>query len=471
MEARMERISPEEMQAVVDTFSRHVNRGQVEYLRAGHLDVLERARKGAGFTEPLKGRRMYDCFTSAGCFNVGRSNSRVREALARALARFDLGTSGLVSRPKVDLARRLVQLAPGDLNRVHLAAGGGDAVDAAIKLARGATGRPEVLSTRQAYHGHTGFALSANGKPHYRAFCEPLMPGFRFAPFNDLEEAQRQCSRNTACVMVEPVQGEAGIFVGRKDYLQGLRSLCDQTGALLLFDEIQTGFGRTGKMFACEHTGVVPDLMTIAKSMGGGLFPNAALLYRERDPIRSFLSANPDFHPSSTGGSDLGCAVSLQVIEVIEEEGLCDNARRMGSLFKEGLLEVQKENPDIIREVRGIGLMLGVEYIHEFLGPMMSDALARQNVFAAYSGNAPQVMRFMTPLTITEDDVERLVAAIRAAVADMRTLLPLALPAARVPYLLRLLNNERVQTRLFGLLRQLEEGLSPRRGASDNDEE
>ncbi|MFH1532633.1 MAG: aminotransferase class III-fold pyridoxal phosphate-dependent enzyme, partial [Pseudomonadota bacterium] len=308
----MEGISKTEQRRVVAQFARHVNRGQVAYLRAGHLDVLETARRGIGFVDGFTGRPMVDAFTSAGCFNVGRSNPRVLAALREALGTWDCGTPGLDSAPRQALRARLAKIAPGDLDRVLLCAGGGDAVDAAIKLARAATGRVEILSTVKAYHGHTGFALSANGKPHYRDYCEPLSPGVRFVPFGDLDAARRQVSENTAAVLVEPVQGEAGIFPAPEGYIEGLRELCDATGALLILDEIQTGFGRTGRLFACEHSGVVPDLMTLAKALGGGAFPNAALLWRDVEPLASFARAHPNFH-RTTGGTEVACLTSLAV--------------------------------------------------------------------------------------------------------------------------------------------------------------
>lgn len=449
----------ESKQAIVERFARHINRGQVEYLRAGHLDVIESERSGAGFVDLFTHRRILDCFTSAGCFNVGRGNQRIRAALRDGLRQYTLGEPGCDSPPRLALRKRLALVAPGDLTGVLLAAGGGDAIDMAIKLARASTGRPQVVATHLAYHGHTGFALSANGKAHYRAYAEPLMPGFSFVPFNDLASMRRVAGQNTAAILVEPVQGEAGIYVGTPDYLRGLRQLSDELGCLLIFDEIQSGFGRTGRFFACEHAGVVPDLMTIAKSMGGGLYPNAALLYRELPAITDFLSANPDFHPT-TGGADLGCLVSLAVIDAIEEDGLCARAEVLGTRLRSELAELRTTYPEIIKEVRGVGLMVGIEYIHEFLGPMMSDALARHGVFAAYSGNAPQVMRFMPPPAMTDLDMDGLLAAIRSAVADMQTLLPVALPAARIPILRRLLNDERVQTRLFGALRTTEDLLA-----------
>jgi acetylornithine/succinyldiaminopimelate/putrescine aminotransferase len=450
-------MTPAQKARLERDFMRHINRGQVRYLRAGHLDVIERDRLGAGFTDPLSGRRLIDAFSSAGSFNVGRLNPEVLAALDQALDTLDMGSHGLVSRPKLELAQLLAGIAPPGLTRVHFAAGGGDAVDCALKLARGATGRTGIVSTVKAYHGHTGLALSANGKPHYRAYCEPLSPGFRFVPFNDLEAMEQVVDRETAAVIVEPVQGEAGIFVGTPDYLEGLRQLCDRQGALLIFDEIQTGFCRTGRMFACQHSGVVPDIMTVAKSLGGGLYPNAAVLYRDVPTLTDFVDEDPWFHRTVGGGSDLGCRVSLAVIRYLQQNRVWENATTQGARLRQALDDLRLQNPRIIREVRGIGLMLGIEYLHEFMGPMMSDALARHGVFAAYSGNAPQVMRFMVPVTIGDDDMDRLIASIGAAVADMKRILPIALPAARIPGVLKLINDERVQTALFGALRRFED--------------
>ncbi len=450
-------LTAKDKKKIVSTFSRYINAGQVKYLKAGHLDVIETRRSVATFTDPLSGKVMYDCFSSAGCFNVGRRNPVIIKALKEALSRYDLGTSHLVSESKLALARKLTAIAPGDLNSVFFASGGGDAVDCAIKLTRAVTKREKIISTVKAYHGHTGFALSANGKEHYRKYFEPLMPGFSFVPFNDLEAMRQAADKDTAAIIVEPIQGEAGIFTGDTEYLQGLREICDATGAMLIFDEVQTGFGRTGKMFAAEHSGVIPDILALAKSIGGGIFPNGAVLYRPTEAVQSFLKSYPDFHPTYTGGSDIACHVSLKVIEYIEKEDLCARATRNGKKLKDALERLRRENPKIIREVRGIGMMVGIEYIHEFLGPMMSDALAKNGIFAAYSGNAPQVMRFMLPIAAKDEDVNMVIEAIRAAVSDMKTLLPIALPAAKIPGVLKMLNNEKVQTVTFNWIRSIED--------------
>jgi acetylornithine/succinyldiaminopimelate/putrescine aminotransferase len=283
------------------------------------------------------------------------------------------------------------------------------------------------------------------------------MPGFTFVPFNDLDAMRQAVSRRTAAVILEPIQGEAGIFPADPDYLRGLRQLCDETGAVLIFDEIQTAWGRSGRLFASEHSGVVPDIMTLAKSLGGGLYPNAAVLYRSEGILPGFVDAHPDFHETTSGGSELACRVSLKVIEILTRERLWENAASKGSRLKDALNQLRTENPGIIKAVRGVGLMVGIEYIHEFMGPMMSDALARNGVFAAYSGNAPQVMRFMPPITLTDQELDQMIASIRAAVKDMKTVLPVALLAARVPAIRQLLNTEGFQTVLFGFLRSIED--------------
>ena len=464
-DARAPLMTAGEKQEIEEVFGRHINRGQVAYLKSGHLDVLEVEREGIHFTDPASGREMADCFTAAGCFSVGRHNPVVLAALDRAIAEYDMGSAGMVSAAKVELARKLCAIAPGDISRVLFSSGGGDAIDGALKLARGATGRADIIATVKAYHGHTGFALSANGKPHYREHFEPLMPGFTMVPFGDLDAMRAVVGDSTAAIIIEPVQGEAGIFLASADYLRGLRKLCDEVGALLIFDEVQTGFGRTGRMFASEHSGVVPDIMAVAKAIGGGIYPNAAILYRESALLTDFVSAHADFHPTSTGGSDIGCRVSLAVIDYIEAQGLCENAERQGDALRAALTALMTENPKIIKEVRGIGLMVGIEYIHEFLGPLMSDALAKRGVFAAYSGNAPQVMRFMLPLTVDDDELGQVIAAIRGAVADMKRILPVALIAAKIPPVLKLLNRADVQTRVFGALRQVEDFADRVRGS------
>jgi putrescine aminotransferase len=438
-------------------FGKHISKGQVRYLRCGHLDTLERKRKGVRFMDASSGRMFYDAFTSAGCFNVGRMNESVIQALDEALDKYDMGSEGFLSVPKIELADYLSNLTPGNLNRVILCAYGGDACACAMKLARAATGRNQIITMVKAYHGHEGFSLSGNGKDYYKHLFVPLMPGFKLAPFNDLEAVKQIASSDTAAIVIEPVQGEAGIHVSTPEFIRGLRELCNRLGILLVFDEVQTGVGRTGKLWASEHYGVLPDIMFIAKSLSGGLYPNAAVIFREEGLPAEYVNKNPFFHRSFSGGSDLACTVSIRVLDFVVTNRLWENAAIMGNYFKTGLIKLWNENPRIIKEVRGLGLMIGIEYQYEFVGAIMSECLSRQGIWAVFSGNAPQVMRFQVPITVTREEIEDILEKIRCALKNLRKYLVVLIPLSRISFIRHLLNNVHMQIIAFNLIRDIEE--------------
>ncbi len=444
-------------EAKLRLFGTHISHGQVRYLRCAHLDMHEDRRAGIKFIEKETGRPIIDAFSSAGCFNVGRGNPAIVEALAEAARDYDMGSALLLSPEKIEFAKKLVSICPGDLKKMMYAGSGADAIEGALKLAIGATGRKEVISMDKAYHGHSGFTLSANGKEYYKELFRPLMPEFRFVHHGDLDEVKKAASRSTAAIILEPVQGEGGIHVATTEYLKGLRRLCDDLGIMLLFDEVQTGFCRTGRFWGSEHSGVVPDIMMVAKSIGGGVFPNAALIYRDIPVLANFVNKNPFFHVSSGGGTDIGCRVSSKVIDYLIENRVWENAERAGKRFKEGLNQITDENPRIVKEIRGQGLMIGVEYQYEFIGALMADCLAREGVWAVFSGNAPQVMRFQIPITVTMEEVEDLLVRIRKAVRRMKPYLVIFFPMARIPFIRMMLDNMHVQIKAFNFLRDIEE--------------
>lgn len=446
-----------EKEAMLKLFGRHVSYGQVRYLRCAHLDVHEDRRSGIKFVDKETGKPIIDAFTSAGCFNVGRGNPIIIETLERAAGEVDMGSALLLSEAKIEFAKKLVSVCPGDLKKMLYAGSGADAIEGALKLAIGATGRKEVISMLKAYHGHSGFTLSANGKDYYKEMFQPLIPEFRFVHHGDLDEVKRIASKKTAAIILEPVQGEGGIHVASNEYLRGLRKLCDELGIMLLFDEVQTGFGRTGRLWGSEHSGVIPDIMMVAKSISGGVYPNAAMIYRNIPLLTNFVNKNPFFHPTSGGGSDLGCRVSTKVLDYLIENRVWENAARAGKRFKEGLEDITRENPKIVKEVRGQGLMIGVEYQYEFIGALMADCLAREGVWAVFSGNAPQVMRFQIPTTVSMDEIEDLLVRIRNAVRRMKPYLVIFFPMARIPFIRMMLDNMHVQIKAFNFLRDIEE--------------
>jgi len=402
--------------AALEVFSGHVNPQKARMLKSAGLDILEGRREGACVWD-LTGEKYVDCISSAGSFNVGRHNPEIVRALREALDDHDMGSFFLCHGPQAKLAEKLAQLTPGDLQYTMFGCGGGEANDFAIKLARGFSMKTEVISTDKAYHGHTGFSLSAIGRDAYKKPFEPLMPGFKRVPFNDMAAMESAVSPDTAAVILEPVLGEGGIHPAEHDYLLGVRELCDRNEALLILDEIQTGLGRTGKMFCAEHSGVVPDILTLGKSLGGGLYPISATVYREE--LGDFLVTHPFVHLSTFGGSDLGCTVALAAIEFVIRNRLPEHAAAMGERFQSGFDELGTRYPDLLLESRRKGLMMGLQFTNPSIGPRMSYQLARNGVLALYSGNEPSVMRLMPPLVIRPEEVDFVLAALDRSLAAL----------------------------------------------------
>ena len=328
-------------QALAD-FAEYVGPMKARTMKNAGLDIIEGRREGASVWD-LTGKKYIDCQTGSGIMNVGRHNREIVQALKDALDTLDIGVFLLCSKQKADLAKKLAEITPGDLKCTIFGTGGGEANDAALKLARGYTMKKEIIYAQKAYHGHTGFALSAIGRDAYKEPFEPLIPGFKMVPFGNAQAVRDVFTKDTAAVILEPIQGEGGINLPPEGYLQEVRKICDEHEALLILDEIQTGFARTGKMFASEHWGVVPDIMTVAKSLGGGIYPISATIFKEE--LMDFFVPHPFIHLSTFGGSDLGCIVGLAVIDYIEKNHLAENAARMGDRFRAGFDRFLKDYP------------------------------------------------------------------------------------------------------------------------------
>ncbi|HNY65829.1 MAG TPA: aspartate aminotransferase family protein [Deltaproteobacteria bacterium] len=402
-------------QALKD-FAEFVSPMKARTMKSAGLDIIEDRREGASVWD-ITGRKYIDCQTGSGIMNAGRHNREIIDALKDALDTYDIGVFLLCSRQKADLAKKLAEIAPGDLKCSIFGTGGGEANDAAIKLARGYTMKPEIIYAEKAYHGHTGFALSAIGRDAYKEPFEPLVPGFKMVPFGDAEAVRSAMTKNTAAVILEPIQGEGGINIPPDGYLQEVRAICDEHEALLILDEIQTGLARTGKMFASEHWGVVPDIMTVAKSLGGGIYPISATVFKEE--LMDFFIPHPFIHLSTFGGSDLGCIVALATIAYIEKHDLAGNAERMGRRFRVGFDRLLADYPDLLLEVRQKGLMMGLQYTNQSIGPRLTKKLAERGVIAVYTGNDPTICRFMPSLVITAEEVDFVLNALEESMREL----------------------------------------------------
>ena len=410
----------QDLQKVKETaladFSRYLSPMKVRTMKAAGLDIIEDKREGACVWD-ITGKKYIDCQTGSGIMNVGRRNNEIIAALKDALNKYDIGVFLLCSKPKADLAKKLAEITPGDLVCTIFGVGGGEANDAAIKIVRGYTMKKEIIYTQKAYHGHTGFALSAIGRESYKEPFEPLVPGFKMIPFGDIEAFKKSVTGDTAAIILEPIQGEGGINIPPDNYLPAVRKICDEHEILLIFDEIQTGFGRTGKMFASEHWGVVPDIMTVAKSLSGGLYPISATIFKQ--DIQDFFIPHPFIHLSTFGGSDLGCVVGMAVIDYIQKNDLPAHANVMGKRFRNGFDRMIKDFPTLLLEVRQKGLMMGLQYTNESIGPRLTKKMAERGVIAIYTGNDPSICRLMPPLVITPEEVDYVLNALEDSMKEL----------------------------------------------------
>jgi acetylornithine/LysW-gamma-L-lysine aminotransferase len=351
-----------------------------------------------------EGKEYIDCVGGQGAANLGHAHPEIVRAIAEQAATLISCPEIFYNDRRAELLERLVSVAPQGMGRAFLCNSGTEAVEAALKFARACTGRPGIVAAMRGFHGRTMGALSATWTPAYRTPFEPLVPGFQHVSYNDLTAMEVAIGPETGGVLLEVVQGEGGVHPADPEYLSGVQALCRERGALLILDEVQTGYGRTGTFFACQRYGLSPDLMPIAKSMAGGL-PMGACLIGER------VSALPVMgHGSTFGGNPLAGAAAIATIEIIQCDNLAERADRLGSRLRARLREIRSP---MIREVRGLGLLVGIE-LRSKVTPVLQRLQAR-GVLALPAGG--MVLRLLPPLVISESDLDIVVAAIADSLA------------------------------------------------------
>lgn len=348
----------------------------------------------------VNGKEYLDCVAGHGSVGIGRANAVIAQALEEQSKKMIDCSEIFYNETRAKLMEKIASITPGKLNKTFLCNSGTEAVEAALKFSRALTGRKRIIATVRGFHGRTFGALSATWKPKYRQPFEPLVPEFEHVPYNNLEEMEKAVNGETAAVIVEAIQGEGGVIIPEEDYLHGVKEICERNGALLIVDEVQTGFGRTGKWFACEHFNVEPDIMAVAKILGCG-YPVGAAVMREDFDLEKAI------HGSTFGGNPLACAVSLTVINFIEEKNLVENSRKVGEYFLNELRKIESEK---IREVRGKGLMIAIEL--KVRNAQILGHLMEQRVLALPTDKT--IVRFLPPLTFTKEYVDRVVETVKS---------------------------------------------------------
>lgn len=336
-----------------------------------------------------------DCSSGHGVANLGHAHPKIAEALYKQASRLITLFESFPNDQRAMLMEKITALVPG-LDRVFFCNSGTESVEAAFKFSRISTGRKHIVAAMRAFHGRTYGSLSATFNKKYREGFEPLLPGFSHVAYNNVEALEKAVNDETAAVILEVVQGEGGVYPASAEYIQAVRRICDERGALLIVDEIQTGFGRTGRMFAIQHFGVTPDLLTCAKSLAGGVPMGAVLIGR------NVKNLTPGVHGSTFGGNPLSCAAANAALDVIKEEGLPGQAEAKGKYLMEKLKKIESPN---IREVRGMGLMVGIE-MKQKVAPYIK-ALQEKKIIALNAGMT--VIRLLPPLVIMYDQIDHLV--------------------------------------------------------------
>ena len=356
----------------------------------------------------IHGKEYIDCTGSYGVCIVGHSHPKVVEAIERQAETLISCHASYYNNVRSKFLQKIVQIAPKGLNKVFLGNSGAESVECAIKLARKFSGKPEIIAMMGAFHGKTMGALSATWDKKYREPFKPLVPYFKHVPPDNLERVSEAITENTAAILVEPIRGEGGVRVPKDGFLQGLREICDEKNVLLILDEVQTGFGRTGKMFACEHWGVTPDIMCLAKSVAGGL-PLGVTIAKEN--IMSSFKVGE--HSSTFSGNPLVCAAACAAIDVVVEERLPERAAKLGRYFKERLEKLQARHK-IVRDVRGLGLMIGMELRFDVLNILLKSL--DKGVLILDAGR--NILRFLPPLVIEKEHIDRVVAVLDAILEE-----------------------------------------------------
>ncbi|HLI08500.1 MAG TPA: [LysW]-lysine hydrolase [Ktedonobacteraceae bacterium] len=349
-----------------------------------------------------EGREYIDCAAGHGVANIGHGRVEIAATLAAQAQRLITCPEIVYNDVRAQLLARLAEITPEGLSHFFLCNSGAEAIEGALKFARLATGRTEIVAALRGFHGRTMGALSATWEPHYREPFAPLLPGIHHVRYNDLAALEAVVSEQTAAVLLELVQGEGGVHVATREYIQGVAALCRERGALLIIDEVQTGCGRTGRLFACEHYDLSPDILCLAKSLAGGL-PMGAICLGER--IMGSGRITRGAHGSTFGGNPLACAAALTTLGILEREQLPERAATLGAWALERL---QTLRSPLIRQVRGLGLMLGIE-LRQKAQPYL-EALLERGILALPAG--PAVIRLLPPLVITDAQLERVIETI-----------------------------------------------------------
>lgn len=405
----------EKIENILSKYDKYYNPG-IARLNRFLGSVLEYKTEGCYMID-AQGDKYLDFLGGHGTFNFGFRHPYIIDAVKQQLELIPMAASKVHLLEKTaELSEKLANISPGELSRVFYCNSGTEAVEGAIKLARARTGKPKIISTENAFHGKSMGSLSATGRQSYREPFMPLLEGITHIPYNSITAIADVIDNDTAAIILEPIQGEGGVVVPRDGYLKEVEQICSKKDVLLILDEVQTGMGRTGYNFAAEHDDVNPDILTMAKALGGGVMPIGAILATP-EAFKPF-EEDPFLHTSTFGGNPLACAAALAAIDVLVNENLAERAKKLGDLLISELTNIKEKYPLMISEVRGRGLLVGIEFKEEGAAAHVINEAAKNKILVLHMLNNPKVIRIEPPLVIEEEHIDTLINMLNNALAE-----------------------------------------------------
>jgi putrescine aminotransferase len=379
------------------------------------IDLVQGRREGV-WVHDLDGRDYINLRCSGGVFNFGHHAQWAVDALCDAAREHDMGDWLLPSARRAQAGEALARLLPEPLRYSFFTGTGAEAVEVACKLARSVTGRRGFVSAEHGYHGHVGFSLAMDDPP-LRERYEPVTPGITRVPFGDVDAARAAVDSDTAAVIMETIPATGGYLLPPDGYFPALRELCDEHGALLILDEVQCGLGRTGRVWAFEHFGVVPDMLITGKGTSAGVYPIAACCFSER--VEQHFATDPFFHPSSFAGSEIGARVLIAAVDRYADPQLCAHVEEAGERLAAGLEQLAERHPDRLAGHHGLGLMQALDTHSPEQGLDLTLRCFASGLLAIFAFNRQQTLQIMPPLVISAEEVDEVLERLGAAVAAM----------------------------------------------------
>jgi acetylornithine/succinyldiaminopimelate/putrescine aminotransferase len=433
--SQKDKSSPLKKQIIMD-FKDHVSSGKVAVFEKYGIDFVTGRRQGAYLWDIDDEKRLFNLHCNGGVFNLGHRNPELIDLLKASLdgLELDIGNHHLISKYRAELARGLAGSMPSDLDYVVFGVGGGEAVDLAFKVARAYTGRTKIISARGGYHGHTGLALAAGDEKYRRPFG-PSAPGFYQVSFGDLDTLSEAADSDTAAIILETIPATLGVVIPPQNYLQSVRKLCDDRDILLIMDEVQTGLGRTGKLWGFEHFDIVPDIVILGKGLSGGIYPITATVLRKS--LEAVFHEDPFIHVSTFGGAEIGCRIALRVLEISSAPEFLEHVNLLASCFAEKIEGLRKKHSRFLVKLRQLGLMMGLELKDEICGPLLTKTAYDQDLLMIYANNDPRVCQLLPPLIMRLEEADWVIERLDLALSAARRLKPVVGVKAQVEKIIR----------------------------------